>query len=146
MYGFRLLQSSAGGFHNSDHPAALFFHTFSRGIRETKQTVRVAEVAFQPSKQTSPQQQALTGKNVQKKATAGQKYSHHCLMNHKYWSPVGLEVCICSEESQSAMHLLTGKHPLARLFSRLPLCYGNLLCAPKQLGSIRQYTQTEWAV
>lgn len=38
------------------------------------------------------------------------------------------------------MHLLTGKHPLARLFCRLPLCYGNLLHNSSALsaGTLRQ--------
>lgn len=69
-------------------------------------------------------------------------------MIYEYLIPVGLGECLCSEDiavkQVPVCHTLTGKHTPTRLLSRLPLCYGNLLCAPKQLYFIRQNTESGW--
>ncbi len=84
---------------NGDHPAVLFFHTFSIWMDNRNQTncqsCRGSIPAFKTNFTSAT---SLDWKDVQKKATAGQKYPQHCLMNHKYWSLVGFEECICSEE------------------------------------------------
>lgn len=109
------------GLCNRDHPTAVLVYT---SIWKDKRAPKLNKLSDAQRKYSSPHQNKCHLSN--QLWLDMKKLCNHCLMNYEYLrSLVAVRECLCCEdESQSApVHLLTGKHPLARLCSRLSLLW-----------------------